>query len=80
MNAWKAALVSTDACAREASKLHVCGTKWPLRFVEEVWMKKRMDILMGFEYERAHQICSFIRADKFGIMSHSKKGSGADAK
>ena len=35
--------------------------------------KKRMGILTDFEGEKAHQICSFMWADNFWIMSHSKK-------
>ena len=41
--------------------------------VEEGWTKKRMGILMDFEGEKANQICSSMSADKFWIMSHSKK-------
>ena len=41
--------------------------------VEEEWMKKRKVILLDMEGERAHQICSFVWADNFWIMSHSKE-------
>ena len=39
----------------------------------EEWMKKRMGILLDVEGERAHQIWSFLWADSFWIMSHSKE-------
>ena len=32
-----------------------------------------MDVLLDFEGEKAHQICSFMCADNFWIMSHSKR-------
>ena len=42
--------------------------------VDEEWMKQRKGVLMGIEPEReVHQICSFIWADNFWIMSRSKK-------
>ena len=42
--------------------------------VDEEWMKQRKGVLMGIEPEgEVHQICSFIWADNFWIMSHSKK-------
>ena len=47
--------------------------------VEEGWIKKRMAIIRDVEGERAHQICSFMWAENFWIMSHSKKVCGADA-
>ena len=36
-------------------------------------MKKRRVVLLDVEGEGAHQICSFMCADNFGIMSHSKE-------
>ena len=36
-------------------------------------MKKRKDIFSDMEGEGAHQICSFMWADNFWIMSHSKE-------
>ena len=41
--------------------------------VEEGWMKNRMGVLMDFEDERARQICSFMWADNFVIVSLSTK-------
>ena len=41
--------------------------------VEEEWMRKINGILLDFEGERAHQICSFMLADNLWIMSHSKE-------
>ena len=40
--------------------------------VEEEWMRKRSGILVDLEGEGVHQICSFMWADNFRIMSHSK--------
>ena len=39
--------------------------------VEEIWTRKRKGILLDFE--GAHQICSFMWAGDFWIMSHSKR-------
>ena len=33
-------------------------------------MKKRMGVLPDFEFERAHQICSFMWADNFWVVAH----------
>ena len=42
--------------------------------VEEEWMKRRKGVLMDIEADgEVHQICSFMWADNFWIMSHSKK-------
>ena len=41
--------------------------------VEEEWKKKGSDILLDLEGEAAHLICSFMWADNFWIMSHSKE-------
>ena len=41
--------------------------------VEEEWVRKRNNILLDFEGERAHEICSFMWADNFWIMSYSQK-------
>ena len=41
--------------------------------VEEGWIQRRMSILMDYEDERAHQMCSLMWVDNFWIMSHSKK-------
>ena len=62
--------------AREASKLHVCGKKMATQIwanVQEGWTKKRMGILMNSEDERAHQMCSFMWAYNFWIISRSEK-------
>ena len=40
--------------------------------VEENRTRKRVGILLDLEGERAHQICSFMWADNFWIMSHSQ--------
>ena len=42
--------------------------------VEEEWMKQRKGFLMDIEEEGGgdHQICSFMWADSFWIMSHSR--------
>ena len=32
-----------------------------------------MGLLLDFEDEKDHQICSLIWADNFGLMSHSKE-------
>ena len=40
--------------------------------VEEKWARKRMGILLDLEGQGAHQICSFMSADNFWIMFHSK--------
>ena len=42
-------------------------------YVEGEWMKKRKGILLHVEGEGVHQICSFMQADNFWIMSHSKE-------
>ena len=43
--------------------------------VEEEWMKQRKGVLMDIETKGGgeHQICSFMWADNFLMMSHSKK-------
>ena len=41
--------------------------------MEEEWIKKRRVFTLDMEGERAHQICSFLWADNFWIMSHSKE-------
>ena len=41
--------------------------------VEEEWGRKRMGVLLDFEGDKAHQICSFMWADNFWILSHSKR-------
>ena len=43
--------------------------------VEEEWMKQRKGVLMDIEEEGGgeHQICSFMWADNFWIISHSEK-------
>ena len=41
--------------------------------VEEEWMKKRKGVLLEKEGEGVHQIFSFVWADNFWIMSHSKE-------
>ena len=41
--------------------------------VEEEWMRRRSGILVDLEGEGVHQICSFMWADNFRIMSHSKE-------
>ena len=41
--------------------------------VEEEWMKKRKGILLDLEGEEVHQICCFMWADNFWIMSHAKE-------
>ena len=48
------------------------GKKWPFN-VEDEWTRKRTGILLVFESEREHKICSFVWADNFWIMSHSKE-------
>ena len=74
MSGGEPVLFSTNACDKEAWRPHVCGRKWPLRFLlmlKKEWMRKRSDILLDFEGERAHQICSFTWADNFWVVSHS---------
>ena len=41
--------------------------------VEEEWVRKRMGVPWDFEGHKAYQICSFMWADNFSIMSHSKR-------
>ena len=43
--------------------------------VEEESIKKRKDILLDMEGERANQICNFMWTDSSWIMSHSKENS-----
>ena len=64
LNAWKAVSLSIDACDTQI-----------LANVEEEWMKQRNGVLMDVETEGGgeHQICSFMWADNFWIISHSKK-------
>ena len=59
--------LSLGAFAKEASKL-----RQRLANVEEVWVRKRISVLLDLEGQRTHQICSFMEADNFWIMSHSK--------
>ena len=74
LNAWKAALVSTEACDKEAWKPHprlwqkMATQIWAN--VEEKWMRKRSGILLDFGWEGIHQIGSFMC---LCIMSHSKE-------
>ena len=72
-----------NRCLRQGSvEALVCGKKKATQIlanVEEEWMKKRMGVPINFEGERAHQICSFMWADIFWIMSQSKRKSRADA-
>ena len=57
----------------EALRLwHMMATQL-LSIVEEKWDKKRMGILMDFKGEKARLICTFMLADNFWIMSHSKR-------
>ena len=75
-------MFSIDACDRGAwrlSRLLQKMTTQILANLEEEWMKKRMGDLLDVEGERAHQICSFMWADNFWIMSHSKEKYGTDA-
>ena len=50
--------------------------RWP-RSSWQMWRKigreKRMGVLSDLEGQRAHQICSFMWADNFWIVSHPKK-------
>ena len=41
--------------------------------VEGTWRQKNMGLLLDFKGEKVHQICSFVWADNFWIMSHSKR-------
>ena len=40
--------------------------------VEEDWRKKRKGVLLDLGRDGVHRRCSFLWADHFGIMSHSK--------
>ena len=69
-----------NRCLRqtEAWKPRACGRKWQPRSwanVEEEWMKERKGVLLAVEGESGgvHQICSFMWADNFWIISHSEK-------
>ena len=44
-----------------------------LASVEGKWTEKNMGLLLDFKGDKAHLICSFMWADNFGIMSHSKR-------
>ena len=57
----------------EAPRLWQKMATQTLADVEEEWVNKRMCVLLDFEDERAHQICSFMWADNFWITSHSKE-------
>ena len=39
---------------------------------EEDWVSKRMGVFLDLKGRRTHQICSFMLADNFWIMHHSK--------
>ena len=41
--------------------------------VEGTWRQKNMGLLLDFKGEEVHQKCSFVWADNFWIMSHSKR-------
>ena len=71
-NARRAGSYSIDASAKEASNLHDCAEGGHAA-VEENWTRKRMGILLDLQGNTAHQICSFVCADNFCIMTHSKK-------
>ena len=68
---------SFNRCLRqgsvEASRLWQKMATQLFANVEEEWMEKRSGILLDFEVERTHQICSFMWAGNFWIMSHSKE-------
>ena len=76
LNAWRAITFLIDVCAREASKPHVCGGKWPLGFwlmcKKDGW-RKVLGIFMDFEDERAHKICSFSGPTIFGLCRTQRK-------
>ena len=40
---------------------------------EESWTRKSLGILLDFEGQTAHQICSLMWSDNFLIMSHSTR-------
>ena len=40
--------------------------------VEPEWVKQKMGVIVNCDGGHAHQICSFMWADNYGIMSHSK--------
>ena len=41
--------------------------------MREEWMMKRKGVLLDVEEEGVHQLCIFMWADDFWIMSHSKE-------
>ena len=64
-----------NRCLRQVSvEAHRLWQKMAMQLqaiVEEEWERKRMGILLDFGGEGTHQICSFMWADNFRIMSHS---------
>ena len=76
LNAWKAALVSTDACDKEAWKPHARGRKWQPRFgpmwTKNGWRKEKVSSWTSREKEYI-KFAVFMWADHFWIMSHSKE-------
>ena len=72
LSAWRVVSVSTSAYSKEAWKLHVCGRKWRVcggRMDEE----KKWSSFGYVEGKGEQKICSFMWADNFWIIFHSKE-------
>ena len=58
---------------RRSSRLWQTMAAQLLASVEGKWKQENMGLLLDFKGEKAHQICSFVWADNFWIMSHFKQ-------
>ena len=56
----------------EAPRLWLKMAMQVLANVEPIWQKKKMGVNMDTQERGNHQICSFMWADNYWIMSHSK--------
>ena len=68
---------ATFECVESSFAFNRClrhgSVEAPRLCVEEEWMKKRKGVLLDVEGEGVHQICSFMCADNFWIISQSEK-------
>ena len=74
MNAWRAVSLSKDASVEgvEALRLWQKMTTQLLVNMEEVCVRRRRSS-WTWEDEKVHQMCSFMWADNFWMLSHSQR-------
>ena len=75
LNVWKVNSLSLDVFASEASKHPDYGRRWPCSSWQK-WKKngsgKEWVFFFRSKRTKTHQMCSFMWADKFWVMSYSK--------